>query len=109
MVARPPSDDDVIERIVDIDISDEMETSFLEYAYSVIYSRALPDARDGLKPVQRRILYTMDDMGIRPDRSHVKSARVVGQVMGLPGARLPPNFLGGLVLARGAPQIPVLG
>ncbi|MEZ5201596.1 MAG: DNA gyrase subunit A [Micropruina glycogenica] len=83
MVARPASDDDLIERIVDVDISDEMETSFLEYAYSVIYSRALPDARDGLKPVQRRILYTMDDMGIRPDRPHVKSARVVGQVMGL--------------------------
>ncbi|MFT3861291.1 DNA gyrase/topoisomerase IV subunit A [Micropruina sp.] len=82
-MARPPSDDDLIERIVDIDISDEMETSYLEYAYSVIYSRALPDARDGLKPVQRRILYTMDDMGIRPDRPHVKSARVVGQVMGL--------------------------
>ena len=83
MVARPPTDDDLVERIVDVDISDEMETSFLEYAYSVIYSRALPDARDGLKPVQRRILYTMDDMGIRPDRPHVKSARVVGQVMGL--------------------------
>ncbi len=82
-MARPPADDDLIERIVDIDISDEMETSYLEYAYSVIYSRALPDARDGLKPVQRRILYTMDDMGIRPDRPHVKSARVVGQVMGL--------------------------
>ena len=82
-MARPPADDDLIERIVDVDISDEMETSFLEYAYSVIYSRALPDARDGLKPVQRRILYTMDDMGIRPDRPHVKSARVVGQVMGL--------------------------
>ncbi|MDR0283931.1 MAG: DNA topoisomerase IV subunit A [Propionibacteriaceae bacterium] len=60
-----------------------METSFLEYAYSVIYSRALPDARDGLKPVQRRILYTMDDMGIRPDKPHVKCARVVGQVMGV--------------------------
>ncbi|WP_460705481.1 DNA gyrase/topoisomerase IV subunit A [Luteococcus sediminum] len=59
-----------------------METSFLEYAYSVIYSRALPDARDGLKPVQRRILYSMEEMGIRPDRSHVKSARVVGEVMG---------------------------
>ncbi|MGJ6979037.1 DNA gyrase/topoisomerase IV subunit A [Aestuariimicrobium soli] len=59
-----------------------MESSFLEYAYSVIYSRALPDARDGLKPVQRRILYSMDDMGIRPDRAHVKSARVVGEVMG---------------------------
>src|SRR3712207_3719899 len=59
-----------------------MRTSFLEYAYSVIYSRALPEARDGLKPVQRRILYTMADMGLRPDRGHVKSARVVGEVMG---------------------------
>ena len=59
-----------------------MESSFLEYAYSVIYSRALPDARDGLKPVQRRILYTMNDMGLLPDRGHVKSARVVGEVMG---------------------------
>ena len=59
-----------------------MQGSFLEYAYSVIYSRALPDARDGLKPVQRRILYQMSDMGLRPDRGHVKSARVVGEVMG---------------------------
>ncbi|KAJ1684226.1 hypothetical protein LUZ63_020519 [Rhynchospora breviuscula] len=59
-----------------------MRGSFLEYAYSVIYSRALPDARDGLKPVQRRILYTMNDMGLRPDRGHVKSSRVVGEVMG---------------------------
>ncbi|WP_413543608.1 DNA gyrase/topoisomerase IV subunit A [Citricoccus nitrophenolicus] len=70
------------ENIVDIDVSSEMETSFLEYAYSVIYSRALPDARDGLKPVQRRILYMMSQMGLRPDRGHVKSARVVGEVMG---------------------------
>ncbi|MFM2234256.1 MAG: hypothetical protein RLZZ240_840, partial [Actinomycetota bacterium] len=53
-----------------------------EYAYSVIYSRALPDARDGLKPVQRRILYQMNEMGLRPERGHVKSARVVGEVMG---------------------------
>ena len=83
MVAKPPPpDDDIAERIVDVDVSTEMETSFLEYAYSVIYSRALPDARDGLKPVQRRILYTMDEMRIRPDTSHVKCARVVGQVMG---------------------------
>jgi DNA gyrase subunit A len=59
-----------------------MQGSFLEYAYSVIYSRALPDARDGLKPVQRRILYQMAEMGLRPDRGHVKSARVVGEVMG---------------------------
>ena len=65
-----------------MDIDGEMRTSFLEYAYSVIYSRALPDARDGLKPVQRRILYQMSQMGLRPDRGHVKSARVVGEVMG---------------------------
>ncbi|MCW2797813.1 DNA topoisomerase IV subunit A [Nocardioides sp.] len=74
--------DDFEEHILDIDVGDEMRSSFLEYAYSVIYSRALPDARDGLKPVQRRILYTMDQMGLRPDRGHVKSARVVGEVMG---------------------------
>ena len=76
----PP--DDFEEHIVDIDVGDEMRASYLEYAYSVIYSRALPDARDGLKPVQRRILYTMNDMNLRPDRGHVKSARVVGEVMG---------------------------
>lgn len=69
-------------RIEDVDVSAEMQDSFLEYAYSVIYSRALPDARDGLKPVQRRILFQMADMGLRPDRGHVKSARVVGEVMG---------------------------
>lgn len=69
-------------RIIDIDVAEEMRGSFLEYAYSVIYSRALPDARDGLKPVQRRILFQMNQMGLRPDRGHVKSARVVGEVMG---------------------------
>ena len=76
-------EDDFVERIVDIDVSSEMETSFLEYAYSVIYARALPDARDGLKPVQRRILYSMRQMNVLPDRGHVKCARVVGQVMGV--------------------------
>ena len=70
------------EHIVDVDVDEEMRGSFLEYAYSVIYSRALPDARDGLKPVQRRIAYQMSQMGLRPDRPHVKSARVVGDVMG---------------------------
>ena len=70
------------ERIEDVDVTTEMQGSFLEYAYSVIYSRALPDARDGLKPVQRRILYQMTEMGLRPDRGHVKSARVTGEVMG---------------------------
>ncbi|HEY2641877.1 MAG TPA: DNA topoisomerase IV subunit A [Streptosporangiaceae bacterium] len=59
-----------------------MRASYLEYAYSVIYQRALPNARDGLKPVQRRILYQMSEMGLRPDRAHVKCAQVVGQVMG---------------------------
>ena len=71
-----------IGHVVDIDVAAEMQGSFLEYAYSVIYSRALPDARDGLKPVQRRILYQMAEMGLRPEKGHVKSARVVGEVMG---------------------------
>src|SRR5690625_2073826 len=70
------------DRVIDINVSEEMQTSFLEYAYSVIYSRALPDARDGLKPVQRRILYQMAQMGLRPAKGHVKSSRVVGEVMG---------------------------
>ena len=70
------------ERIVDIDVADEMRGAFLEYAVSVIHARALPDARDGLKPVHRRILYSMSEMGLRPDRGHVKSSRVVGEVMG---------------------------
>jgi DNA gyrase subunit A len=81
MPARPPQPP-IEERIEDVDVSTEMQGSYLEYAYSVIYSRALPDARDGLKPVQRRILFQMADMGLRPDRGHVKSARVVGEVMG---------------------------
>jgi DNA gyrase subunit A len=79
---NPPPPPDFTERIVDIDVEHEMQGAFLEYAYSVIYSRALPDARDGLKPVQRRILYQMSEMGLRPDRGHVKSSRVVGDVMG---------------------------
>ncbi len=78
--SRPP--EDLAEKIIDIDVSEEMRGSFLEYAYSVIYQRALPDARDGMKPVQRRILYQMNEMGLRHDRGHVKCARVVGDVMG---------------------------
>ncbi|MFG2532190.1 DNA topoisomerase (ATP-hydrolyzing) subunit A [Streptomyces sp. NPDC048516] len=79
---KTPPPDDFEERILDIDVVDEMQGSFLEYAYSVIYSRALPDARDGLKPVHRRILYQMNEMGLRPERGYVKCARVVGEVMG---------------------------
>ena len=75
----PVEPDDSVEPI---EIQTEMEQSFLEYAMSVIISRALPDARDGLKPVHRRILWSMFDSGHRPDRSHVKCATVVGDVIG---------------------------
>ena len=77
-----PPEDDYTEKIVDIDVTEEMSNAFLEYSLSVIHSRALPDARDGLKPVQRRILFSMSEMGLRPDRGHVKSSRIVGDVMG---------------------------
>jgi len=80
--STPPPEADFTERIVDIDVEEEMQGAFLEYAYSVIYSRALPDARDGLKPVQRRILFGMNELGLRPEHGHVKSSRVVGEVMG---------------------------
>jgi DNA gyrase subunit A len=69
-------------RVIDNPLTTEVEDSYLEYAYSVIHSRALPDARDGLKPVHRRILFSMQEQGYRPDRAYVKSARVVGDVMG---------------------------
>jgi len=74
--------EEVIGYIEPIEINLEMERSFLEYSMSVIVSRALPDARDGLKPVHRRILYSMFDQGLRPDRPHAKCAKVVGEVMG---------------------------
>ena len=73
---------EAVGHVVDIDVGLEMQNAFLEYSVSVIHSRALPDVRDGLKPVQRRILYSMSEMGLRPDRGHVKSSRVVGDVMG---------------------------
>ena len=71
-----------LENIEPIEIQEEMERSFLDYAMSVITARALPDARDGLKPVQRRILYGMYAEGMRPDRPHRKCANAVGEVMG---------------------------
>ena len=81
--ARPSYDPrSVKENIVETPLKDEMSKSVLEYAYSVIYARALPDARDGLKPVQRRIIYQMGQMNLNPDRPYMKSARVVGEVMG---------------------------
>jgi DNA gyrase subunit A len=68
--------------INDIKIEDEMRSSYLDYAMSVIIARALPDVRDGLKPVQRRILFAMRELGITHSGSHKKSARVVGEVLG---------------------------
>jgi len=77
-----PAGEEVVGYVEPIEINLEMERSFLEYSMSVIVSRALPDARDGLKPVHRRILYSMFDQGLRPDRPHSKCASVVGNVMG---------------------------
>jgi DNA gyrase subunit A len=78
----PSAFDQAGARVIDNPLTTEVEDSYLEYAYSVIHSRALPDARDGLKPVHRRILWSMSEQGHRPDRAYVKSARVVGDVMG---------------------------
>ncbi len=81
--AAPPAGDEPVGGSVEpIEIQEEMERSFLEYSMSVIVARALPDVRDGLKPSQRRILYSMFDNGLRPDRPHNKCAKVVGEVMG---------------------------
>ena len=70
------------DRISNVDLSKVMRTSFLDYAMSVIVARALPDVRDGLKPVHRRILYGMNELGVTPDKPYKKSARIVGDVMG---------------------------
>ena len=70
-----------IDPIQPVQLQDEMERSFLDYAMSVIVSRALPDVRDGLKPVHRRIIWDMEEQGFRPDRPHVKCARVTGDTM----------------------------
>ena len=70
------------ENIKNVELSHEMRSSFLDYAMSVIVARALPDVRDGLKPVHRRILYGMSELGVTPDKAHKKSARIVGDVMG---------------------------
>ena len=78
----PPPEDEVVGYVEPIEINLEMERSFLEYSMSVIVSRALPDVRDGLKPVHRRILYSMFDQGLRPERPYAKCAKVVGEVMG---------------------------
>jgi DNA gyrase subunit A len=77
----PPSGD-AADRIEPVDIQQEMQRSYIDYAMSVIVGRALPEVRDGLKPVHRRVLYAMFDSGFRPDRGHAKSARSVAETMG---------------------------
>ena len=70
------------QRMIQHEIYDEMKNSYIDYSMSVIVGRALPDVRDGLKPVHRRILYGMSELGTTPDKPHKKSARIVGEVMG---------------------------
>ena len=70
------------EKVEKVNVAEEMSKSFLDYSMSVIISRALPDARDGLKPSQRRILYAMNELGVQPNRKHLKCARIVGETMG---------------------------
>ncbi len=76
------SDSHMTGRVIPVAIEDEVRESYLNYAMSVIVSRALPDVRDGLKPVHRRILYGMNAMGLRSDRAYKKAARIVGDVLG---------------------------
>src|ERR1035437_7975612 len=78
----PKQTENMFINIVDRDISEEMKSSYIDYSMSVIVGRALPDVRDGLKPVHRRVLYTMDDMGLQHNKPFKKSARIVGDVMG---------------------------
>lgn len=77
-----PPGGDAADRVEPVDIQQEMQRSYIDYAMSVIVGRALPEVRDGLKPVHRRVLYAMYDSGFRPDRSHAKSARSVAETMG---------------------------
>ena len=74
--------DSLNERIIEVDLEEEMKISYIDYAMSVIVGRALPDVRDGLKPVHRRILYSMYEQGMTPDKPYRKSARIVGDVLG---------------------------
>lgn len=82
MAGKKKEENVTAENIISMDFAEEMKTSFRDYAMSVIISRALPDVRDGLKPVQRRILYAMKELGLAPDKPHRKSARIVGDTMG---------------------------
>ena len=70
------------QRIIQVNIEDQMKSAYIDYSMSVIVSRALPDVRDGLKPVHRRVLYGMHELGVRANTAHKKSARIVGEVLG---------------------------
>ena len=80
-------DDTIFDKIEEVDLQKTMEKSYIDYAMSVIASRALPDVRDGLKPVQRRVLYSMIELNNGPDKPHRKSARIVGDTMGISPSR----------------------
>ena len=87
-------------RIIDVDLQNEMRKSFLDYSMSVIVSRALPDVRDGLKPVHRRILYTMNQIGLDPSKPYHKCADTVGQVLGIIRTVMPRFMMQWFVLHR---------
>ncbi len=89
-------DDRQESRITNVNLGETMRKSFLEYAMSVIVARALPDVRDGLKPVQRRILYGMNELGVTPEKPYKKSARIVGDVMGSTIRMVTARFMKGL-------------
>ena len=75
-------EDTIFDQVIDVDLKKTMEKSYIDYAMSVIVGRALPDVRDGLKPVHRRILYSMNELNLTPDKPYRKSARIVGDVLG---------------------------
>ena len=75
-------EDNIFDKVHEVDLKKTMETSYIDYAMSVIAARALPDVRDGLKPVHRRILYSMNELNLTPDKPYRKSARIVGDVLG---------------------------
>ena len=79
---NPPVGNEERPRIIPINIEEEMKTAYIDYSMSVIVSRAIPDVRDGLKPVHRRVLYAMNELGLSPGKPHKKSARIVGEVLG---------------------------
>ena len=98
-------EDNIFDKIHDVDLKKTMEESYIDYAMSVIVSRALPDVRDGLKPVQRRVLYSMIELNNGPDKPHRKCARIVGDTMGKYHPHGDSSIYGALVNRNGLPDI----